>query len=55
MSWDIVYTAGARRDLRDMTQETHLFHDSIRNNLRIANLSATDAEIEAACRKASIR
>jgi ATP-binding cassette subfamily C protein len=45
-------------DLRDMesfmTQETHLFHDSIRSNLRIARLSATDAEIEAACRKASI-
>lgn len=45
-------------DLRDMesfmTQETHLFHDSIRNNLRIAKRDATDAEIEAACRKASI-
>lgn len=45
-------------DLRDMesfmTQETHLFHDSIRSNLRIAKLSATDAEIEAACRKASV-
>lgn len=45
-------------DLRDMesfmTQETHLFHDSIRSNLRIAKLSTTDAEIEAACRKASI-
>ena len=45
-------------DLRDMesfmTQETHLFHDSIRSNLRIAKLDATDAEIEAACRKASI-
>ncbi len=45
-------------DLRDMesfmTQETHLFHDSIRNNLRIAKLDVTDAEIEAACRKASI-
>lgn len=45
-------------DLRDMesfmTQETHLFHDSIRSNLRIARLDATDAEIEAACRKASI-
>lgn len=37
-----------------MTQETHLFHDSIRNNLRIAKRDATDAEIEAACRKASI-
>ena len=33
-------------NLRDMesfvTQETHLFHDSIRNNLRIAKLDATD-------------
>ena len=37
-----------------VTQETHLFHDSIRNNLRIAKLSATDEEIEAACRKASV-
>ena len=46
------------RNLRDMesfvTQETHLFHDSIRNNLRIARLTAADAEIEAACRKASV-
>lgn len=46
------------RNLRDlesyMTQETHLFHDSIRNNIRIAKLDATDAEIEAACRKASV-
>ncbi len=45
-------------DLRDMesfvTQETHLFHDSIRNNLRIARLDATDEEIETACKKASV-
>ena len=45
-------------DLRDMesfvTQETHLFHDSIRNNLRIAKLDATDGEIVAACKKASV-
>lgn len=45
-------------NLRDMesfvTQETHLFHDSIKNNLRIAKLDATDAEIEEACRKASV-
>ncbi|MDE7313143.1 MAG: thiol reductant ABC exporter subunit CydC [Eubacterium sp.] len=45
-------------DLRDMesfmTQETHLFRDSIRNNLRIAKLDATDEEMVAACRKASI-
>lgn len=37
-----------------MTQETHLFHDSIKNNLRIAKRDASDAEIEAACRKASV-
>lgn len=45
-------------NLRDMesfvTQETHLFHDSIRNNLRIAKLHATDSEIESACKKASV-
>lgn len=45
-------------NLRDMesfvTQETHLFHDSIKNNLRIANLAATDTEIEEACKKASV-
>lgn len=45
-------------NLRDMesfvTQETHLFHDSIRSNLRIAKLDATDEEIIAACKKASV-
>lgn len=45
-------------NLRDMesfvTQETHLFHDSIRNNLRIAKLDATDEEIQNACKKASV-
>ena len=45
-------------NLRDMesfmTQETHLFHDSIRNNIRVAKLDATDEEIEAACKKASV-
>ena len=45
-------------NLRDMesfvTQETHLFHDSIRNNLRIAKLNATDEEIVEACKKASV-
>ncbi len=45
-------------NLRDMesfvTQETHLFHESIRNNLRIAKLDATDEEIAEACKKASV-
>lgn len=46
------------RCLRNMesfvTQETHLFHDTIANNLRIAKLDAAQEEIEAACRKASV-
>ncbi len=45
-------------DLRDMqslvTQQTHIFHDSIRNNLLIAKPDATDAEIVTACKKAAI-
>lgn len=45
-------------NLRDMesfvTQETHLFHDSIRNNIRIAKLDATEEEMIAACKKASV-
>ncbi len=45
-------------NLRDMesfvTQDTHLFHDSIKNNLRIAKLDATDDEIIEACKKASV-
>lgn len=45
-------------DLRDMesfvTQETHLFKDSIKNNIRIARLDATDEEIIEASKKASI-
>lgn len=37
-----------------VTQQTHLFHDSIRNNLRVAKQNATDEELIAACRKASV-
>ena len=44
--------------LRDMesfvTQQTHLVHDSIRKNLCIAKLDATEEEIIAACKKASV-
>ena len=46
------------QNLRDMesfvTQETHLFHDSIQNNLRVAKWNATDEELVQACKKASI-
>ena len=45
-------------NLRDMEsfveQETHLFHDSIAANLRIAKADATQEELEAACQKASV-
>lgn len=45
-------------NLRDMesfvTQQTHLFHDSIRKNLCIAKLDATEEEIIAACKNASV-
>jgi ATP-binding cassette, subfamily B, bacterial len=37
-----------------VTQETYLFHDSIRTNLLYARLDATQAELEAACRAANI-
>ena len=49
-----INTANLRSMESLVTQETHLFHDSIRNNLRIAKLDATDEEIVAACKKASI-
>lgn len=49
-----INTANLRSLESLVTQETHLFHDSIRNNLRIAKLDATDEEIIAACKKASI-
>ena len=45
-------------NLRDMeslvTQETHLFHASITQNLRIAKQDGTQEELEQACKKASI-
>lgn len=37
-----------------VTQETVLFHDTIANNIKIAKLDATQEEIEAACKQASI-
>ena len=49
-----VNTANLRALEGFVTQDTHLFHDSIRSNLRIARPDATDAEIEAACRKAAV-
>ncbi|WP_050636425.1 amino acid ABC transporter ATP-binding/permease protein [Candidatus Stoquefichus sp. SB1] len=46
------------KDMRQMfayvTQETVLFHDSILNNIKIANLHASDEDVQLACQKASI-
>lgn len=43
-----------RRQIGIVTQETYLFHDTIRNNLRYAKTDATDQEIENATRAANI-
>ncbi len=49
------WSTNALRDTESyMTQETHLFHDTIENNIRIAKEDATVEEIEDACKKASI-
>jgi ATP-binding cassette subfamily B protein len=42
------------RHIGMVTQETYLFHDTIRTNLLYARLDATQANIEAACRAANI-
>lgn len=46
------------KDMRKMfayvTQETILFHDTLYNNLKIANLNASEEDIIAACQRASI-
>lgn len=49
-----INTADLRRMQAYVTQETHLFHDSIAANLRIAKLNAQDEELVQACKKASI-
>lgn len=49
-----INTAELRNMESYVTQETHLFHDSIKSNLKIAKLDATDEEIITACKKASV-
>lgn len=49
-----VNTHDLRRAEGFVTQDTHLFHDSIANNLRIAKPTASDEELIAACKKASV-
>lgn len=49
-----INTSSLRDSESYMTQETTLFHDSIKNNIKIADLNATDEEVIEACKKASI-
>lgn len=46
--------ADLRKHIGVVTQETYLFHDTIKNNLKYAKPDATDEEIEAATRAANI-
>lgn len=49
-----INTSGLRAMEGFVTQETHLFRDSIRSNLLIAKRNAAQEELEAACKKASV-
>lgn len=49
-----VATSALRDAEAFVEQDTHLFHDSIRDNLLIAKPDASDKELEAACRAASV-
>jgi ATP-binding cassette, subfamily B, bacterial len=50
---DVTLTSLSRH-IGMVTQETHLFHDTIRTNLLYARLDASQAEIEAAAKAANI-
>jgi ATP-binding cassette subfamily B protein len=49
-----VTLASLSRQIGMVTQETYLFHDTIRTNLEYARLEATRSEMEEACRIANI-
>ncbi len=49
-----VKMASLAQQIGMVTQETYLFHDTLRTNLLYAKPDATQAEIEAACRAANI-
>ena len=49
-----VTLASLRRDIGIVAQETYLFHDTIAANLRYGSLEASDAEMTAAAKAASI-
>lgn len=49
-----INTECLRQNQSYCTQETHLFNDTIANNIKISAPKATQAEIEAACKQASL-
>ena len=49
-----IQTSSLRKNISYMTQTTHLFHDSILNNIKVSKLNATDEEVIEACKKANI-
>lgn len=49
-----IRTSSLRAQEAFVEQDTHLFHDSIRDNLLIAKPDASQEEVEAACRAASV-
>ncbi len=51
---DRIRTSSLRAQEAFVEQDTHLFHDSIRDNLLIAKPDATPEQVEAACRAASV-
>lgn len=51
---DEINTSNLREMESFVTQETYLFHDSIKKNLQIAKRNATEEELITACKKASV-
>ncbi len=49
-----INTESLRNNEGFVTQDTHLFHDTIENNIRIARLDASREDIISACKKASV-
>lgn len=49
-----INTKNLRENESYVTQDTHMFHDTIENNIRIAKLDASREEIISACKKASV-
>lgn len=49
-----INTKSLRENVSYVTQETFLFNDTIKNNIKIANMNASDSDIIEAAKKASI-